>query len=84
MSKSTLTIDTPKGCVFCPIAKMVGYNGTQEATGDRQPSMGISCPFCNGVRFIYALADTETLTYKNKDCPLKVRKEGEEDEEETI
>lgn len=61
MSKSILTIDTPKGCVFCPLAQIM----------DRQPYMGITCPFCNDIRYIYNLTDDEVLTYKHKECPLK-------------
>ena len=73
MSKSILTIDTPKGCVFCPLAKMYGFNAfvKQETVMDRQPYMGITCPFCSGIRFIYNLTADEVLTYKHKECPLR-------------
>lgn len=77
MSKSILTIDTPKGCVFCPLAKMHGFNAfhnyvvKQETVMDRQPYMGITCPFCNGIRYIYNLTADEVLTYKHKECPLR-------------
>lgn len=77
MSKSILTIDTPKGCVFCPLAKMHSFNAfhnysvKQECVMDRQPYMGMTCPFCNGIRYIYNLTDDEVLTYKHKECPLK-------------
>ena len=77
MSKSFLTIDTPKGCVFCPLAQMHSFNAfhnysvKQECVMDRQPYMGMTCPFCNGIRYIYNLTDDEVLTYKHKECPLK-------------
>ena len=72
MSKSILTIDTPKGCVFCPLAKMHAFNAFPVKTiMDRQPYMGITCPFCNGIRYIYDLTADEVLTYKHKECPLR-------------
>ena len=77
MSKSILTIDTPKGCVFCPIAKMYGFSAfynyvpKQETVMDRQPHLGFTCPFCNGMRYVYDLSADEVLTYKFEDCPLK-------------
>ena len=77
MSKSTLTIDTPKGCVFCPIVKMYGfgtynnYSTKNKTTMDKQPYIGFTCPFCNGIRYAYDLKADEVLTYKFEDCPLK-------------
>ena len=65
MSKSILTIDTPKGCMFCPIVTVV----------DRQPYLGFTCPFCNGLRYVYDLRAEEVLTYKFEDCPLKEAEE---------
>lgn len=88
MSKSILTIDTPKGCVFCPLVKMHGfgafhnYSVEQECAMDRQPYMGMTCPFCKCIRYIYNLTDDEVLTYKHKDCPLKESKEQEDGNDE--
>lgn len=70
MSKSILTIDTPKGCVFCPMVKMYGYSAFYKTAMDKQPYMGMSCPFSNEIRFIYDLTDNEVLTYKPEECPL--------------
>ena len=83
MSKSILTIYTPKGCVFCPLAKMRGFNAfhndviKQETVMDRQTYIGFTCPFCNGIRYIYNhnLTADEVLTYKFEDCPLKESEE---------
>ena len=85
MSKSILTIDTPKGCVFCPIVKMNGfsayhnYTPKHEIVMDRQPYLGFTCPFCNGLRYAYDLRVEEVLTYKFEDCPLKEADRSEEE-----
>ena len=85
MSKSILTIYTSKGCVFCPLAKMRGFDAfdafhnyvvKQETVMGRQSYIGITCPFCNDIRYIYNnLTTDEVLTYKFEDCPLKESEE---------
>lgn len=44
---------------------------------DRQPYMGITCPFCNGIRYIYNLTADEVLTYKHEECPLRESEDKE-------
>ena len=51
----------------------------QECVMDRQPYMGMTCPFCKAIRYIYNLTDNEVLTYKHKDCPLKECEENEDE-----
>lgn len=77
MSKSILIVDTPKGCIFCPVVKMHGFSAYTNytpkgpTTMNKQPYLGITCPFCNGIRYIYDLKADEVLAYKFEDCPLK-------------
>lgn len=44
---------------------------------DRQPYMGITCPFCNGISYIYNLTADEVLTYKHEECPLRESEDKE-------
>ena len=43
----------------------------QETVMGRQTYIGITCPFCNGIRYIYNLTADEVLTYKHEECPLR-------------
>ena len=81
MSDLILTIYTPKGCVFCPLSKMRGFDAfhndviKQETVMDRQTYIDFNCPFCNGIRYIYNLTADEVLTYKHEECPLRESEE---------